>query len=186
MNHRKQRTLSILAIFALVAAPAAADAIAGCAIPLIPLPERLIERSWDARGLVMFIQERGVVELRGEPGQVMEVQPKFALLTSNGRETLAKGAGDRVKGEVGRHRIGEIADGIFEQMSEALMNLAGNSTRLEVLAVQTLEHDQAPKYPPEHGAVALTLEYVNPSGHGAPATSHKLVLFLLPAVQKGR
>lgn len=183
MRNARGRILTAVAVATLLAAPAAADAIAGCAMPLIPRPDELTERQWDARGLVMFIQKNGVLELRGDRGEVLEVQPVFKLTGSGGREELAQGKGRPVRAEVGKYPIGKVGepgpiDGIFDQITDALMNLAGNSTRLEVIDVRTLEHDRAPKYPPEHGVVALTLEYVNLTSRGTPASSHKLVLFL--------
>lgn len=204
MRTTKLTVLTVLAMAALVATagPLAAGFTYGCTLPMIPEPDELSGKTFDARGLVMFIQENGLIDVKSAEQETLAVRPEFAILVPGEREPVASGKGDVVKVEVGRQPIARASDDIFPHVAEAMnaesvrSYVEGTSDlqnapradprvpwRFTIHSVRTMEHGEALRFPRERGIVALTLEFTNARpAEGDEVNSHKLVMFIKPYV----
>lgn len=177
-------SLAALALLAAVAAPVLADYTYGCTLPMIPQPESLRGKSFDARGLVMFIQERGLIEIKSDKQKTLQVRSTFAIVGPRG-EKMAQGTGDTAEISVGRHPIARASGNVFPKIRSALerayglpygVEAAPARSKFVVRSVTTVDHDKSVS--PSDG-LALTLEFVNAKpAAGEPVNSHKLVFFM--------
>jgi len=168
-------SLAALAVLATAAAPVLADYTYGCTLPMIPQPESLRGESFDARGLVMFIQERGLIEIKSDKQKTLQVRSTFAILGPGGREKMTQGTGDTVEISVGRHPIARASGDVFPKLRTALERIYGRS-QFVLRSVTTVDHDKSVS---SGDALVLTLEFVNAKpAAGEPVNSHKLAFFM--------
>lgn len=184
MKTTKHTGLTVLAMALLVTAagPLVADYTYGCTLPMIPEPEELLERQWDARGLVMFLEENGIIEIKSAEQKTLAVRPEFAIVTPRSSRPAASGEGHVVKVEVGRQPLAQASDDMFPHVADAL-NETIHMGDFTVHSVRTMEHAEALRFPRGESVVALTLEYTNARPVDDEAVnSHKLVIFIKPSV----
>lgn len=186
--------LAALSMILAAPGPAVADSAYGCTFPGPPSSEELTERSWDARGLVMFLREQGTLEVKNRhPEAPLALTPEYQLWMPGSREPVAAGEGRGVKLNPGEYSLGEGAgDDFWQSLTETMAeNVSLNFSRgMRIHSAHSMEHGEKElRFPREKGVVALTIEFPFTSEQIqrlSESHSHKLVLYLLPAVQKVR
>jgi len=172
--------LIALALLA-AAAPAVANAIAGCIVPLAPRPEQVAESPLDARSLITALAQRTGLEFRSDAGASIPVNPEYKVFTrSSGSRPIDQGRGTTVRIAPGRHVLGRVVgsrtlEGMAAALGEA-MN-AGNADARPTF-IRVLEHQENLRWPRDRSNLAIALDFVDAETRAEPTRSHMLVMFV--------
>ena len=176
---------ALIALALLVAAaPAVANAIAGCIVPLAPRPEQVAESPTGARSLVTALARRSGLEFRSDARASIPVYPEFKVFArSSGSRPIDQGRGVSVQIAPGRHVLERVVGSrTIEAMANALgeaMN-AGNAGNADArpTSIQVLEHEEELRWPRDRSGLAIALDFVDAETRTEPTRSHMLVMFL--------
>ena len=179
MTHVRKTIIGVLIVIAAGAAGTLrADAIAGCIFPLVPNPEPLLDQPWGPRGLGLFLKKGVVVEYTDREGRPTRVVPRIDLWSGNGSGkpvTSLEGRAVEIP-EPGRFAFGEIGNGIFEDLAQAMERHIPRGEFM-VTSVKTLEHEQDFTWSDRQATAALTFRFS--TGEGKPSADHRLAMYFV-------
>jgi len=166
-------------------APALADAIAGCVIPLVPRPDAFLERAWTPGELMTTLGRHAQMNFRTEKGEPIAVRPYYAVLVRDGGSrpvAAGQGAVTRLKPgaqplarALGRATLTDAATAV-----ERTLKRIRHRGRLMVTEARVLEHDEAVRWPRNDARIAVWFDVADARTREEPTRSHKLVVFLAP------
>lgn len=175
-----------LALIALIpAAPALADAIAGCIFPLVPSPDVFTQRSLAPNTFAGLMAEHVTLEFKSPRRDGIAVFPRYTVLDREGDTRLAGGRGDVFRITPGRHALGRLAGAELMERIGGVLRSSGLERGFRVTAIRTLEHEERIRWP--RGATrAVTLQFTDArTREGKQTNSHMLVMFIAADRMRG-